>query len=185
MILDTIKKRRSVFPPQFNEEEISALEITTLLEAANWAPSHYKTEPWRFKVIHSQESKAKFSSFIAETYKEKITKFSEIKYKKLKGMPFKSGAVIAICMQRDENERAPEWEEISAVAMAVQNLWLQATQMEIGGFWSSPRLIINKMHHFFKLNEGEKCLGFFYIGKYDHTLQDGERGNIQEKTVWL
>ncbi len=185
MIFDTIKNRRSIFPPQFNEEKVTKEEITQLLEAANWAPSHFKTEPWRFKIIHSDESKEQFSTFISETYKEKAPKFSEMKFKKLKGMPLKSGAIIAICMQRDEKLRAPEWEEIAAVAMAVQNLWLQVTEMKLGGFWSSPTIIIKEMHRFFNLNNGETCLGFFYLGKHDEVSVSAERGNIEEKTTWL
>jgi len=184
MIFKTIKERRSIFPPQFNDEKITIEEIKKLLEAANWAPSHFQTEPWRFKVVQSLENRERFSTFISETYKEKAPKFSKIKYKKLKGMPLKSQVVIAICMQRDEKERAPEWEEVAAVAMAVQNLWLQATEMKIGGFWSSPGVIIKEMHRFFELNEGEKCLGFFYLGKYEEH-PTGERGSIEEKTTWL
>ena len=153
MIIDLIKNRRAVFPPQFNDEKITKSEITELLEAANWAPSHFKTEPWWFKVVHTSKGKEEFSAFISETYKNKAAKFSEIKFKKLKGMPLKSAAVIVICMQRDEKKRAPEWEEIAAVSMAVQNLWLQATEMRIGGFWSSPEVIIKEMHHFFELKE--------------------------------
>ncbi|MCK5830445.1 MAG: nitroreductase family protein [Methylococcales bacterium] len=45
MILENIKNRRSTFPPQFNSDEVSIAEINTLLEAANCAPSHYKSEP--------------------------------------------------------------------------------------------------------------------------------------------
>ncbi|MCK5831790.1 MAG: nitroreductase family protein [Methylococcales bacterium] len=40
MILESIKNRRSIFPPQFNSDEVSITEINTLLEAANCAPSH-------------------------------------------------------------------------------------------------------------------------------------------------
>jgi len=54
----------------------------------------------------------------------------------------------------------PEWEEISAVAMAVQNMWLACTALEIGAYWSSPSLI-NHLDEFFNFNEGESCLGFF------------------------
>ena len=34
-------------------------------------------------------------------------------------------------------EKLPEWEEICAVAMSVQNMHLAAEAMGIGGFWSS------------------------------------------------
>ena len=185
MILDSIKNRRSIFPPQFNSDDVSIAEINTLLEAANCAPSHYKTEPWRFKVVHSLESRKTFSTFISETYKKKAGTFSEAKYKKLQGMPIKSSAVIVICMQRDEKERMPEWEEVAAVSMAVQNLWLQATELKIAGYWSSPELILNEMQHFLELDKKETCLGFFYLGKQDKPLHDRNRSNIEEKTVWL
>ena len=185
MILNIFKKRRSIFPPQFNNENVTDTEINTLLEAANWAPSHLKTEPWRFKVIKSESARKKFSEFISKTYKEKTSKFSEIKFKKLKGMPLKSQAIITICIQRDKTERMPEWEEIAAVAMAIQNLWLQATKMDIGGFWSSPTFIINEIYRFFKLNKGETCLGFFYLGKYDEHPLEARREDISKKTIWL
>ncbi len=185
MISESIKNRRSIFPPQFNEDEITVAEITMLLEAANCAPNHYKSEPWRFKVVHSLESKKKIATFISDTYKKKAGTFSETKYKKLQRMPLKSAVVIAICMQRDEKERMPEWEEVAAVSMAVQNLWLQATEMKMGGYWSSPELIINEMHDFFDLDKKETCLGFFYLGKYDAPLHDRKRSDVKEKTVWL
>jgi hypothetical protein len=36
------------------------------------------------------------------------------------------------------------------------------------------------------LSKGEKCLGFFYIGKYDGELPAGVRQtSILEKTVWV
>ena len=40
--------------------------------------------------------------------------------------------------QAKPNKRLPEWEEICAVACAVQNMHLMATSMNhIGAFWSS------------------------------------------------
>jgi nitroreductase len=94
-------------------------------------------------------------------------------------------AVIAICMQRDPKESVPEWEEVAAVAMAVQNMWLVAHQKGIGAYWSSPSFI-TEMHRFFEFNEGEKCLGFFYMGKYDDGLEPGIRNSsIEDKTLWM
>ena len=51
MIFDIIKKRRSVFPAQYSDEPIAQADIEKVLEAANWAPTHRYTEPWRFKVF--------------------------------------------------------------------------------------------------------------------------------------
>lgn len=184
MVLDVIKSRRSVFPAQYNGEEIKEAEIKTILGAANWAPTHRRTEPWRFKVLQG-DSIGKLADFLADTYKEKTENPSEFKYKKYKTNPRKAGCVIAICMQRDLNEVIPEWEEIAATAMAVQNMWLVAHEMEIGAYWSSPALV-KYTEGFFDLNKGERCLGFLYMGKYDAQFVAGNRNStIEEKTVWM
>lgn len=170
-------------PVQYNQNPISKEIIIQLLEAANYAPTHKKTEPWRFKVLQGQ-SQTDLGLFLAEKFKETAAVFSEFKYKKLQENPKKAGAIIAICMQRDPKERIPEWEEVAAVAMAVQNMWLTATNLGLGAYWSSPSLI-SHMHEFFNLNSGEKCLGFFYLGYYDLASQDRVPGDLQEKVTWL
>ncbi len=184
MISKTIKNRRAVFPAQYNNQPITKKEILTVLESANWAPTHKRTEPWRFKVFHGI-SQVALGKFIAETYKQTTDNFSEFTYSKFMDNPVKAGCVISICMQRDPKESLPEWEEIAATAMAVQNMWLTAHEMGIGAYWASPG-IIKYMDKFIQLEEGEQCLGFFYMGKYDDELPEGTRkSTIEEKTVWL
>lgn len=184
MIKDIIQNRRAVFPAQYNDNPITKEEITTILEAANWAPTHKRTEPWRFKVFHG-ESQIRLGDFLAETYKNTTEKFSERSYEKMKENPTKSGCVIAICMQRDPKESLPEWEEIASTGMAVQNMWLTASEMKIGAYWSSPG-VIKHLGEFVNLEEGERCIGFFYMGKYDGELPEGTRKtSIEEKIVWI
>jgi nitroreductase len=87
-------------------------------------------------------------------------------------------------MKRDLKESVPEWEEIAATAMAVQNMWLTCVDFKIGCYWSTPKYTI-KMDHFFKLKKNERCLGFFYMGKYDHlNIKSKPRESIIEKTEW-
>ena len=184
MITDIIRNRRAVFPAQYNEQSITKEEISTILEAANWAPTHRRTEPWRFKVFHG-ESQNELGMFMAETYKKTTEKFSEFTYEKMIQNPVKAGCVIAICMQRDPKESIPEWEEIASTAMAVQNMWLTASAMKIGSYWSSPSAK-DHLAEFIALAPGERCLGFFYLGKYDGELTEGTRKTfIEEKTVWV
>lgn len=182
-IKDIIKKRRAIFPAQYNNRPILKADILDLLEAANCAPTHRKTEPWRFKVFHGESQKA-LGLFLAKKYKETNEKFKEFKYNKLLENPKKAAAVIAICMQRDAAESLPEWEEIAATAMAVQNMWLLATEKGIGSYWSSPGLI-KHMNEFIELNEGERCLGFFYLGYYDELIPERIPGPIEEKVIWM
>tara|TARA_B100000767_G_scaffold121000_1_gene115380 strand:+ start:542 stop:1099 length:558 start_codon:yes stop_codon:yes gene_type:complete len=182
-LLDTIKSRRSVMPSQFNDLPINDEQINLILEAANWAPTHKKTEPWRFKVLKKQ-SKNNLGKFLAEKYKENTSKFSAFKYNRLVEKTKKSSVVILICMQRDPLESIPEWEEIAAVSMSVQNMWLMCTKLNIGSYWSSPKLI-DLIHEFTPFHKGEKCLGLFYMGNYDGEINSRIPGSIEEKVTWF
>ncbi|MDP5229302.1 MAG: nitroreductase [Cellulophaga sp.] len=183
MILNIIKNRRSIFPVQYNDAPIAKEVIEKVLEAANWAPTHRKTEPWRFKVMQG-ETLEKLGLFLSLKYLETEANPKEFKAKKLIENPKKAGAIIAICMQRDPMKSVPEWEEIAATAMAVQNMWLMCTELGIGAYWSSPD-ITKFMGEFFEMNNEEACLGFFYMGHYDTEIPDATRTPIEEKTVWL
>ena len=182
---ELIRTRRSIFPDVYTGGTISDEIILDILENANWAPNHKKTEPWRFQVFKGA-ALDRLGDFLATTYK-KITpeeKFSEKKFSKILKKPGKASAVIVICMQRDPNESLPEWEETAAVAMAVQNMWLSCTAHGLGCYWGSPGMI----HHakeFLKLAEGERCLGFFFMGTHQMGTLPGNRKPIADKVKWV
>jgi len=170
-------------PNQYNDRVILKDDIIKILKAANWAPTHKRTEPWRFKVLTGKK-KEELGLFLANKFKSTASSFSEFKFEKIKNNANKANVIIAICMQRDVKQTLPEWEEIAAVAMSVQNMWLMATELEIGAYWSSPNLILHA-NEFFDLEENEICLGFFYMGHYDMAPPEREPGGIEEKTTWL
>ncbi|MEQ8241004.1 MAG: nitroreductase [Cyclobacteriaceae bacterium] len=180
-----IRGRRSVYPPQYLDKVIPDQLIKNMLENANWAPTHRLTQPWRFKVIKGAARK-KFGTFMAEKYRSmtNIAQFSIVKYEKFKTNPQKAGAIIAICMQRDPKERVPEWEEVAATAMAVQNIWLTASAYGIGAYWSSPGMI-QHFSEFSPLESGESCIGLFYMGYYQPVNAKPPRTPIEDKVEWI
>jgi len=186
IIKEVIKSRRSIFPSSYNEKEISKEIIQEILESANWAPTHKFTEPWRFRVIRG-DARARLGEVLSGWYKENVSaeKFSPIKFKKLKNNPQKAACLIAVCMKRDPKESIPEWEEIASVAMAVQNMYLTCTAHDIGSYWSSTKAIL-KQNDFLQLEEGERCLGLFFMGYTDMEIPVGKReSSIDEKVVWM
>ena len=183
MVESLIERRRSVYPNQYNGKPVEKAVIERLLHAANQAPTHRRTEPWRFKVLQGA-SQQRLGEFLRQKYLESDPAPKKFKARKLLENPVKAGAIIAICMQRDPEQRLPEWEEVAATAMAVQNMWLCATEFGLGAYWSSPGLI-RHMGEFFDLAAGERCLGFFYLGYYDVPVEPVPRGPVAEKAVWL
>ncbi|AQX03910.1 nitroreductase [Elizabethkingia meningoseptica] len=157
-----IKSRRSIFPKDYTTEQIPQEVLDKILESANYAPSHKKTNPWRFRVFQGIE-KTELGETLAGLYKATTAPetFLEKKYLDIADKVSKANTVVSIVA--NFSGKVPEWEEVAATAMAVQNMYLTATAYNIGCYWSSPGMI----HHvgdYLQLEENEKCLGFFYLG---------------------
>lgn len=180
-----LRSRKAVYPAQYIDREIDDTIIWEILESANWAPTHKLTEPWRYKVMKGAALK-RFGTFMAEKYRSlnHLESFSVGKYEKLKMNPQKAGALIAICLQRDEKARVPEWEELAAVSMSVQNMWLACTAYGIGAYWSTPDLL-EHFGEFEPLSAGEKCIGLFYMGYAQPSDARPSRRPIEEKVRWI
>ncbi len=182
-IYDCISKRRSVFPPSYTNEQIENEIIERVLAAANWAPTHRKTEPWRFRVYQGLAKNNLGNEVVALT-KAANPNIAAFKLKKTAQKFEQSPVVIAIILHRDVNESIPEWEEVASVGMSVQNMWLACTAEGLGAYWSSPGIIQN-LGDFLQLKPNEKCLGLFYMGKTNEVIEGVRKTSIDEKVTWV
>lgn len=185
-ISQLIKERRSTFTPMFTGDRIDDDIINQILENANWAPTHRKTEPWRFYVI-CDDAKLRLSEYQRDYYISNTPheKQNDIKLRKTVNNALKSSHIIALVLHRDPEERIPEWEELAALSCAVQNMWLSVTAAELGCYWSTPKSALEATS-FLNLKEDEKCYGWFYIGIPQQGLnQKSERGDVSEKVNWI
>ena len=181
-----IRSRRAVFPEMYLPQEISEQEIREILENASWAPTHKKTEPWRF-IVFQGSGRADIADWITARYTAHATQagdFSETKREKFRHKVMSSGCVIGICMQPDPAHRLPEWEELAAVSCAVQNMWLTCTAMQIGCYWSSPAFVTGS-EDMPGMQPEWQCLGLFYMGRWSGEVLPAKRAPIEEKTIWI
>lgn len=187
-VSELIQSRRAVAPKFYVPgKPIDRVIIEQLLENANWAPTHKRTEPWRFRVFHSQESRQRLSEYLSKFYQENTPPdlFSEEKMIGAGANPLRAGAVIAIVHSPDPAANLPEFEEIASVAMAVQNMWLSCAAIGLGGFWGSPRAAL-EANEFLQLESHERCLGLFYLAWHEMPTEVlGKRGDVAEKTTWM
>lgn len=183
-VLHNIKYRRSIFPPSYTNQEISKETLIALLECANNAPTHKRTEPWRFTVFRNN-GLPKLAEKMAELYKESTTEgqFMQKKYDVTYEKITQSSAVLAIIV--DYSGKVPEWEELAAVSCAVQNIWLAAAAKGIGSYWSSPAPATDQLHEFLNLKENQHCLGLFYMGYHSEPERESIRTPISEKITWV
>ncbi len=165
VLKEIIEQRRSIFPKDYSGTEISQEILDEILHSATLAPNHKRTKPWRFKTFRGEE-KAKLALEMQSIYKstQPETLFLEKKYNDIGFKINKADTVVSIVV--NFSGMVPEWEEIAAVSMAVQNMYLTCTANNIGCYWSSPK-IVDHLKESLIIEENQKCLGFLYMGSMD------------------
>ena len=184
-----IRRRRTIKPDKMSDKPIEKLHLASILENANWAPTHGKTEPWRF-TIFTEDARETLGDAMQEIYLD-ITPgdgFRADKYDKLARNPMAAPVIISIGMKRQDSEKISETDELAAVACAVQNMHLTASAIGLAGFWSSPPVCETPaMLKFLELDpKRDRCLGLFYLGwpADEDDWPEGQRGNLADKVVW-
>jgi len=165
VLKDIIEQRKSIFPKDYTETEISQEIINEILNSASFAPNHKRTKPWRFKIFKGEE-KTKLALEMQEIYKSSQAPqvFLEKKYQDIGFKINKADTIVSIVV--NFSGMIPEWEEIAAVSMAVQNMYLTCTANKIGCYWSSPKLV-DHLKNTLQIEKNQKCLGLFYMGNLE------------------
>jgi nitroreductase len=215
VILSCIQRRRSIFPKQYTGCSISKDIINDMLEAARWTPSHGITEPWKFIIFESLEKRQQLGQFLADQYQQETSsknKFSQAKYDKKILNCQKSYCIIAILVrtsssssssghQKTKTKTNPLMEEISSVAMAVQNMHLMATAHNIGAYWSTGGIYKNgtKMNptltnpsnllEFLNITNDDNddqylCMGWFFVGDYYGLTNNNNNNTTKSMKKW-
>lgn len=185
--LDLIKNRRSIDPDHFTGAIVEHHIIENMLEAANWAPTHGYTEPWRF-IVYEGEKIAAFSEFHASLYQKHTNaeQFLQKKYEKLKNRARLCSHVIICINKRGDKSNIPALEEIAATSAAIQNMLLVATSNQVATFWSTGGMCY---HQSFAEELGftteDQVLGILYVGKSELVQYKGKRiSEWQAKVTW-
>jgi nitroreductase len=185
---EIIVSRRSNKPATFNGEKIEDSIITDLLNLAHWAPTHGRTEPWRFKV-YANEGVSTFCEAHAALYKTNTDPevFTTAKFENLQKLGSQTSHIIGVYMQRQVPAKIPLVEEIAATSAAIQNILLGAEALGISALWSTGGMT----HHpalksFWGLADEDVVMGLLYLGYSNEPAAPGKRnGTAAEKTSWI
>jgi nitroreductase len=181
-----IHNRRSTKPVKMNGKQIPDEQLKQILELANWAPTHGRTEPWRF-IVYAGEKAKQFCFDHAELYKKftAIENFQQATYdKQLHNGDLASHVVIAY-MKRGSNPKIPAIEEIAATAAATENILLGAAASGLAAFWSTGGMIHKQpMKDFLNLKDEDVILGLIYFGFTDEQATGSRASSIDEKIDW-
>lgn len=183
-----IRTRRTVKPDKMNGKKIADETILELLVLADAAPTHAKTEPWRF-VVYSGDKVKEFAKKHADLFKEHTPEasFTELKYNNLVNLGNNTSHIIIAWMKRVPTHKIPEVEEIAAVSAAIQNILLGATAKGIATFWSTGGMTLHPaLHQELSLGEEDLILAMLYLGYTDEPFKEPSRLiPLQEKIEWI
>lgn len=160
-----IHNRRSHFVKEFTGQLIEDELIDRILRNASSAPSHKLTRPWRFRVFSGSE-KNQLCEAMEHFYLEQTPaeKFRQDKLDKIRTYKNKISHIISIGYS--PSGLVPEWEELAATAMAVQNMYLTLSDHpHAAGYWTSGNGTGSEnMKAATGLESSDVHLGFFFIG---------------------
>lgn len=182
-----IRTRRTVKPDRMNGRTIPDDIVIELLTLADAAPTHAKTEPWRFVVFGNTKVRA-FAKRHAELFKQHTPEasFTQQKYDNLERLGNNVSHIIVAWMKRVPNHKIPEIEEVAAVSAAIQNILLGATAKGIASFWSTGGLTHHPaMKDEFGLGDEDLVMGILYLGYTDEPFREAERLiPLSDKIEW-
>ncbi|NGZ78163.1 nitroreductase family protein [Saccharibacillus alkalitolerans] len=187
-VSEAIRTRRSV--GTVKDEAVPREQIERILEAGTWAPTHRKTEPWRFFVLQG-EGRARLAAAMADTEAaEKGIDPSPEEREELLASALKkvsrAPVIIAVGCEPASGPKIIPLEETLAVGSAIQNMLLEAHALGLGAVWRSGSPCYHPlMAERFGLGPDGQMLGFIYLGYPDREPGDGKREPVSAKTVWI
>lgn len=173
-----LQQRRSFGLKDVLPDAIDLDLVKLMLAAANWAPSHGNTEPWRWTVYSGEARRGLGAAFLAAAAGDPK---AEAKQRDKVWM-----APVWISIGMVPSTKNPEWEEIVAVGNAVQNAQIMASHLGLASKWSSGKIGTHSLvAHFVELEPPAQLLGFLYVAKPARPWPLATRRPLAEKVRWL
>lgn len=189
-VMDAILSRRSI--GKVKPDPVDREVIEQLLNAAVWAPNHYRTEPWRFFVMTGEgrgllgRAYAEIAALEAAAAGREGAEASQVQAGAAAQEQKAYRAPVVIAVAVTPTGAAPAEEELAAVHAAVQNMLLAAHSLGLGAIWRTGAPAYHPaMQAAFGLQGEERLVGFVYAGYPDMTPPQVQRKPVESRTVWL
>lgn len=183
-LVHAIRTRRSFRLHDLSPAPIELHLIEQMLAAANWAPSHGQTEPWRF-VVYSGAARQLLSDACGAAYRAlHPTAADQTAEQAHRDRIWQAPVWIALGMQ--PNPKMPEWEEVVAFGSAVQNAQLVASALGLASKWTSGAWALHPLvAEAVEFAPPTRLYGLLYVGRPAIPWPAGQRRPLAEKVRWV
>ena len=160
-IQQALINRRTIH--KFNSRKVPEEYVERAICAANQAPCHRHTFPWRFTRVNKEKRRLIEQLYLKDKYDiDKINKSTD--YKLI--AKFVNPSHLIVASQISVNDQSLELENYAACACAIQNLLLSLAVDGVGSKWSTVPIIKNEgTYKIVEISpDKEKIIGFLWIG---------------------
>jgi nitroreductase len=158
--------------------------IEKILHAAVQAPNHYRVRPWRFVVLTGKSRQA-LGEILAQALKKQNPELPETGMEIERAKPLRAPVLIAVGVDKPDDPRVLEIENICAVAAAVENLLLAAHNEELGAMWRTGSAARDPdVKKFLGFTPDQELISFVYLGYPDLLPEAAERPSFEDRTIW-
>ena len=159
--------------------------IEKILHAAVQAPNHYRVRPWRFVVLTGKSREA-LGEVMAQAVKKQNPELPEAGMAIERAKPLRAPVLIAVGVDKPADPRVLEFENICAVAAAVENLLLAAHAEGLGAMWRTGSAARDpEIKKFLGFAPEQDLISFIYVGYPDMVPDAAERPSFEDRTVWM
>lgn len=143
--------------------------LANIQKAAFRAADHGRMRPWRFLVLEGDGLVA-LGELFARAEEVKQAGISDKERERAIGRPLRAPMVIVAIASPKANAKVPEIEQVISTGAAVQNMITAAYAQNVGAIWRTgdyaydPTVMAG-----LGLAEGEKIVGFLYLGTLEFT----------------
>jgi len=173
---EAIFKRRTIH--LFDKQKVSETIIENAIEAANQAPCHRLTFPWRFYSVGHQKRIQIFELALNIKFPNKNI---DDKSKNLFSKKYLDPSHLLLASQVLNEDQLIKKEDYAACSCAIQNLSLSLTTSGVFTKWSSGSITRNpEIYNIAEIDsKKEEIIGFIWIG-YGNELPQISRPLISE-----
>ncbi len=160
-IAEAIKKRRTLHI--FSKKSVPREVIEKSIFAANQAPCHRRTFPWRFTSIGIKKRELLYQLQLTLKFGDKT--IDESSLKKIRDKMLNPSHLL-IATQVCTDNQVQKLEDYAACACAIQNLSLSLVSDDVGCKWSTGKIIKDpNTYQIAQINSSEEeIIGFIWIG---------------------
>lgn len=177
-VIQAIQNR--VSQPRLGIPAPDRLQLETLFRCAVRAPDHGRMRPWRFVVLTGQ-SLSELGTAFEQAGLQGDPGADDAKKARWRAMPLRAPMIIVAIACIKRNAKIPEWEQLSAVSCATQNIQLAAAELGFGTMWRTGDMTqASLVRDFLGLAPDDQVVAFLYIGTPDGEARPPEFQPLEE-----